>query len=529
MAISKLVSLGRIGLVVEGEFDSTKEYKNLSVVKVPSTGSVYISKKAVPKNTSVGNEEYWMKVFAGELSTTALQNATLPQLSTLSEREYVNVIEISSSLLEYNLFIKVNTEIDDINNVEGSLYGNSDADRKKVWVYNSQTGTYVAIFSDITTIHINDILITEVNENSITYNTNVIRSSVLDNLNNTELSSRINGFIVHSIPSYDNTNTLKLKIGKKVDINTIGGVLFKVPEQRDGFNKIKIFDYQDELITTVTLTGTDILFGGDIYIIIPTIEDRVWTGATLKMLHRNDKVINSKACVTIDQADTVVINGLSNVRTTGLDNVEYVFDCINTECDIDLFSMLALDDGFGSADPLETLNVESYNTLLFTSKLKFIFHIASYYKNVDTPGGKYHTGTGYDRNVGSYFSGQKQFNENTLRTAIPQFWGRSDINLTQFVIPRNTKFTIVLLPMLNCLNGTIDSDSGAPYSMIILFDAFDEVVKYNNSGDAGTPTDAVADVVNVTDKPTHVDISTTVVNNVTYTYAAEAESYIKLI
>ena len=529
MAINKEVSLGRIGFVIEGDFDSTKAYKKLSVVKVPSTGSVYISKTNVPANTSIGNENYWLNVFNGEINNIGLRSVKLPQLSTLSDLEYVNVIEISSSIKEYNLFVTVCGDIDDIDNPEGELYGATREDKKKVWVYNSVTRQYISIYDDITTLNSNDILITEVNENNNTHNTSVIRSSVLENINNGELSSRINGFIIHAIPSFTNdAKTLKLSIGNKIDIATIGGILFKVPDYRDAFDRILINNDDDELITTLTLTQ-DLLFAGDIYIITPTIVDRVWTSSKLRLLHRNDKVINSKAYVAIDQNGIFVINGFSNIRTTALDNYEYIFDCINTECNIDLFSMIGLDDGVGGADELDVLNSETYNALVFTEKLKFIFHIANYYKNQDTTGGKYNKGTGHDRGVGSYFSGQKVFNENNLRMSIPQFWGRTELNLTRFIIPRNTKFSIMLLPMLNCVDGTIDSDANVTYSMIILFDDFESVAKYNNNGQVVIPTDRSSDVVAANIDERVAEMSASVTNNPSYEYVASIEPYIRNI
>lgn len=57
-------SLGKVSLTPEGDWED-KEYDRLSLVRYPSTGDVYLSKKAVPTGISIDNTEYWMLVLEG--------------------------------------------------------------------------------------------------------------------------------------------------------------------------------------------------------------------------------------------------------------------------------------------------------------------------------------------------------------------------------------------------------------------------------------------------------------------------------
>lgn len=57
-------SLGKVSLTPEGDWEN-KEYDRLSLVRYPSTGDVYLSKKAVPVDIEITNTEYWMLVLEG--------------------------------------------------------------------------------------------------------------------------------------------------------------------------------------------------------------------------------------------------------------------------------------------------------------------------------------------------------------------------------------------------------------------------------------------------------------------------------
>lgn len=57
-------SLGKVSITPEGDWEN-KEYDRLCLVKDPSTGDVYLSKKAVPEDIAINNKEYWMLVLEG--------------------------------------------------------------------------------------------------------------------------------------------------------------------------------------------------------------------------------------------------------------------------------------------------------------------------------------------------------------------------------------------------------------------------------------------------------------------------------
>lgn len=57
-------SLGKVSITPEGDWEN-KEYDRLCLVKDPSTGDVYLSKKAVPEDIAIDNKEYWMLVLEG--------------------------------------------------------------------------------------------------------------------------------------------------------------------------------------------------------------------------------------------------------------------------------------------------------------------------------------------------------------------------------------------------------------------------------------------------------------------------------
>lgn len=55
--------LGKVIMTPEGIHDSTKEYDILSMVVDNNTGNGYVSKKQVPANIELNNEEYWKLLF----------------------------------------------------------------------------------------------------------------------------------------------------------------------------------------------------------------------------------------------------------------------------------------------------------------------------------------------------------------------------------------------------------------------------------------------------------------------------------
>ena len=55
--------LGKVIMTPEGIHDSTKEYDILSMVVDNNTGNGYVSKKQVPANIELDNEEYWKLLF----------------------------------------------------------------------------------------------------------------------------------------------------------------------------------------------------------------------------------------------------------------------------------------------------------------------------------------------------------------------------------------------------------------------------------------------------------------------------------
>lgn len=57
-------SLGKVSLTPEGDWEN-KKYDRLCLVRYPSTGDIYISKKAVPIDITIDNTEYWMLVLEG--------------------------------------------------------------------------------------------------------------------------------------------------------------------------------------------------------------------------------------------------------------------------------------------------------------------------------------------------------------------------------------------------------------------------------------------------------------------------------
>jgi len=94
--------LGKVSLTPEDDWEN-KEYDRLCLVRYPSTGDVYLSKKAVPINTEITNTEYWMLVLEGashitvddEFSPTSenpVQNKVIYAMLTGIENSLDNIL-----------------------------------------------------------------------------------------------------------------------------------------------------------------------------------------------------------------------------------------------------------------------------------------------------------------------------------------------------------------------------------------------------------------------------------------------------
>ena len=94
--------LGKVSLTPEGDWEN-KKYDRLCLVKYPSTGDVYLSKKAVPVDTEITNTEYWMLVLEGSghinidsefsaTSTNPVQNKVITEMLFNIQSELTNIL-----------------------------------------------------------------------------------------------------------------------------------------------------------------------------------------------------------------------------------------------------------------------------------------------------------------------------------------------------------------------------------------------------------------------------------------------------
>lgn len=60
-------NLGKIGITVDGDYDSTKEYQKLCMVKDIDSGITYISRKDVPIGIEITNKDYWQSFDISQL------------------------------------------------------------------------------------------------------------------------------------------------------------------------------------------------------------------------------------------------------------------------------------------------------------------------------------------------------------------------------------------------------------------------------------------------------------------------------
>lgn len=93
--------LGKVSITPEGNWEN-KEYDRLCLVRYPSTGDVYLSKKAVPIDTEITNTEYWMFVLEG-----ASHIEVDDEFSPTSENPVQNKVI-------YNLLSGIDSRLDDI-------------------------------------------------------------------------------------------------------------------------------------------------------------------------------------------------------------------------------------------------------------------------------------------------------------------------------------------------------------------------------------------------------------------------------
>jgi len=411
MAINKKVSLGRIGIVIEGDFDSTKAYKRLSLVKVPLTGDVYISKTDIPANTEI-TDERWYKLLSG------------------NEGDDETISNINAAI--NNLDLKINNSV-------------------------------VALGNRITA-----------------------------------LGDELSGFMVWG-QAYNNANNPELLVGvpNNIELENISGILFKSP--RDGYSSISVVAYTDNIPTGREILNIELdnpLFQGNVYCIAKV---NIFGGISyiVTTLHDSVRYIESIAYLTkngSNQTKSLMINAMANVKNMA-NNVQYNFHCVNCDFAIDLFACVKVKSG-NSTLALTTLdggdpNTANYRRLVFTDALRIMFHIGGYYKNVNVKSGNYYDGTAGNPGTGSRFSENYSYpgtyNEaidNDIPLSIPQLYGRDNVSLSQFIIPRNTKFTIILLPNMDASTGNVTktSYSKCPYSMMFWFDDFEAIIRYNNNG-----------------------------------------------
>lgn len=93
--------LGKVSLTPEGDWEN-KEYDRLCLVRYPSTGDIYISKKAVPTDITIDNTEYWMLVLEGSGHINIDD-----EFSPTSENPVQNKVI-------YNMLASIESSLDDI-------------------------------------------------------------------------------------------------------------------------------------------------------------------------------------------------------------------------------------------------------------------------------------------------------------------------------------------------------------------------------------------------------------------------------
>lgn len=507
MAINKKVSLGRIGFVIEGDFDSTKAYKKLSVVKIPSTGSVYVAKEDIPANTAI-TDSRWYKLLDGNTESSGIFISS----AKFGEDETGNVATISTELTKYSVIVSILNDWE-----EGIRYHD---DYECLYIYNQRHNKYIEIDLLFENYLKDNIIICEIDEINNTSKAIVIPVNKLDKLENklqhdldlaverinddmstdrennrvafasvnnriTNINNLISKGCLFITDTDEHLPSLNLNLPQGYTINYDGTLIFKCTT--DGVKEIVINDFNGDY--NIALELNEPLYEGNLYAVY-----KASSNYQIELLYENVKVVNSPAYISIidnNEPNSLMINAISNIQNF-YSNYQYNFDCVNNEFELDLFSLLA-NKVDNTLQDITAININNYNKLYLKVRFRMIFHIANYYKHSDVRGGNYKTasnsGSGMT-GVGSYFSKNVTYPKDPLQegvlndipVCIPQFHNYEGLELTRFSIPANSKFTIVVLPNLNPVSGAVlkTTVGNCPYSINIWFDDFEAIVNYNN-------------------------------------------------
>lgn len=523
MAINKKVSLGRIGFVIEGDFDSTKAYKKLSVVKIPSTGSVYVAKEDIPANTAI-TDSRWYKLLDGNTESSGIFISS----AKFGEDETGNIATISTTLTKYSVIVNI------LNDWEKGIRYHDDYEC--LYIYNQRHNKYIEIDLLFENYLKDNIIICEIDEVNNTSKAIVIPVNKLDkledklqndldlaiehinedmgtdrennkvafvNVNNriTNLNNLVSKGCLFITSTDEHLPDINLILPQGYTVNFDGCLIFKC--STDGVKTVIINDFNGEY--NIALELNEPLYEGNLYAVYKDSSTY-----RISLLYENVKVVNSPAYISKignDEPNSFMINAISNVQNF-YSNYQYNFDCVNNEFELDLFSFLA-NKVNNTLQDITAININNYNKLYLKVRFRMIFHIANYYKHSDVRGGNYKTasnsGSGMT-GVGSYFSKNVTYPKDPLQEGVlndipvclPQFHNYEGLELTRLSIPANSKFTIVVLPNLNPVNGAVlkTSVANCPYSINIWFDDFEAIVNYNN-GTIGQMSTVVPEQVTI--------------------------------
>lgn len=523
MAINKKVSLGRIGFVIEGDFDSTKAYKKLSVVKIPSTGSVYVAKEDIPANTAI-TDSRWYKLLDGNTESSGIFISS----AKFGEDETGNIATISTTLTKYSVIVNI------LNDWEKGIRYHDDYEC--LYIYNQRHNKYIEIDLLFENYLKDNIIICEIDEVNNTSKAIVIPVNKLDkledklqndldlaiehinedmgtdrennkvafvNVNNriTNLNNLVSKGCLFITSTDEHLPDINLILPQGYTVNFDGCLIFKC--STDGVKTVIINDFNGEY--NIALELNEPLYEGNLYAVYKDSSTY-----RISLLYENVKVVNSPAYISKignDEPNSFMINVISNVQNF-YSNYQYNFDCVNNEFELDLFSFLA-NKVNNTLQDITAININNYNKLYLKVRFRMIFHIANYYKHSDVRGGNYKTasnsGSGMT-GVGSYFSKNVTYPKDPLQEGVlndipvclPQFHNYEGLELTRLSIPANSKFTIVVLPNLNPVNGAVlkTSVANCPYSINIWFDDFEAIVNYNN-GTIGQMSTVVPEQVTI--------------------------------
>lgn len=109
--------LGKVCVTVNGDWDKTKEYERLCIVKNAVNKKIYISKMFVPKNKEVTDKLYWQYLYGGiedNLDSTDAEQALSANMGrVLKELIGSTADELSQDIAD--LLTKHNSDISNIN------------------------------------------------------------------------------------------------------------------------------------------------------------------------------------------------------------------------------------------------------------------------------------------------------------------------------------------------------------------------------------------------------------------------------